>query len=224
MGKGEEAEAVGAVRDHPLRRRKPTSHERMTGEPWDASYHDGPAPWDIGEPQQAIVRLGTEGGFSGAVLDVGCGSGENTLYIASLGLQVMGFDVAETALSMARAKAANRGIEAEFVAADALKLERLGRRFDTVLDCGLFHTFNADERSRYAVSLATVTKHSGTLHVLCFSDVGSDTGPHPISQEQLSAAFNRRNGWDIATIVAERIQTRFHEHGAPAWLASITRI
>lgn len=224
MGKGEEAEAVGAVRDDPFRGRKPTSHERMTGELWDASYHDGPAPWDIGEPQQAIMRLGTEGGFSGAVLDAGCGSGENTLYIASLGLPVLGFDVAETALSMARAKAADRGINTEFVAADAFKLERLGRQFDTVLDCGLFHTFNSDERSRYAVSLASVTQHNGTLHVLCFSDVGSDIGPHPISQEQLRAAFNRANGWDIATIVADRVQTRFHDHGAPAWLASIKRI
>jgi ubiquinone/menaquinone biosynthesis C-methylase UbiE len=224
MGKREEAEAVGGHPDDPFRGRQPTSHELMTGVPWDASYHDGPAPWDIGEPQQAIMRLGAEGGFSGAVLDAGCGSGENTLYIASLGLPVMGFDVAETALSMARTKAADRGIEAEFVAADAFKLECLGRQFDTVLDCGLFHTFNAGERPKYAVSLASVTKQSGTLRVLCFSDVGSDLGPHPISQEQLRAAFNRRNGWDIASIVAERIQTRFHEHGAPAWLASITRM
>jgi len=223
MGKGEEAKAIGGLPDDPFGGRQPTSHEQMAGVPWDASYRDGPAPWDTGEPQQAIVRLASEGGFSGAVLDAGCGTGENTLYMASLGLPALGFDVAETALSMARAKAADRGIEAEFVAADALKLERLGRQFDTVLDCGLFHTFNADERSRYAVSLASVTKHNGTLHLLCFSDVGSDVGPHPISREQLTAAFIPRNGWDIATIVSERIQTRFHEHGAPAWLASIKR-
>ena len=217
-------EAVGNHRDDPFRGRHPTSHERMTGVPWDASYHDGPAPWDIGQPQPAIVRLASRGRFSGAVLDAGCGTGENTLHIASLGLPVVGFDVAQTALSMARAKAADRGIKPEFVAADAFNLERLGLRFDTVLDCGLFHTFNAGERPKYAVSLASVTKQSGTLRVLCFSDVGSDLGPHPISQEQLRAAFNRRNGWDIASIVAERIQTRFHEHGAPAWLASITRM
>jgi SAM-dependent methyltransferase len=158
------------------------------------------------------------------VLDAGCGTGENTLHIASLGLPVVGFDVAQTALSMARAKAADRGIKAEFIAADAFNLERLGLRFDTVLDCGLFHTFNADERPRYAVSLASVTKHNGTLYVLCFSDVGPDIGPHPISQEQLRAAFNPRNGWSVATIVAEELQTRFHNHGAPAWLASVKRI
>ena len=56
--------------------RQPTSHERMTGLPWDASYENGPPPWDIGEPQPAIVRLASEGGrFAGQVLDAGCGTG-----------------------------------------------------------------------------------------------------------------------------------------------------
>jgi hypothetical protein len=66
-------------------------------------------------------------------------------------------------------------------------LERLGRRFETVLDCGLFHTFDADERPRYVASLASVTEHDATLYVLCFSDDGPDTGPHPISQEELES-------------------------------------
>src|SRR5690348_13536201 len=108
----------------------------MTGLPWDASYHDGPAPWDVGQPQRAVVRVAAEGGFAGAVLDAGCGTGENALHVASLGLPVLGVDVAETALAIAREKANDRGIEAEFALADALKLERLGRRFGTVLDCG----------------------------------------------------------------------------------------
>ena len=130
----------------------------MTGLPWDASYHDGPAPWDIGQPQPAIVRLASEGGFAGAVLDAGCGTGENALHVASLGLSVLGVDVAETALAIARKKAADRGIEVEFAAADAFQLERLGRRFETVLDCGLFHTFDGDEQPRYVASLASVTE------------------------------------------------------------------
>src|SRR5690242_3209353 len=117
----------------------------MTGLPWDASYQDGPAPWDIGRPQPAIVRLASEGGIAGAVLDAGCGTGENALYVASLGLSVLGVDVAETALTIARAKADERGIGIEFAVADALRLASLGRRFDTVLDCGLFHTFDGDE-------------------------------------------------------------------------------
>src|SRR6516164_3470066 len=109
-------------------------------------------------------------------------------------------------------------------AADAFQLERLGRVFETVLDCELFHTFDGDERTRYVASLASVTEHDGTLYVLCFSDDGPDTGPHPISQEELRAAFNPSNGWDVAAIEPDRIQTRYHDDGAPAWFATIKRI
>jgi SAM-dependent methyltransferase len=218
------SERSGTLADDPFSGRHPTSHERMTGRPWDASYHDGPAPWDIGQPQPAIVRLASEGRFAGAVLDAGCGTGENALHIASLGLSVLGFDVAETALAMARAKAANRGINVEFAAADAFELERLGRKFDTVLDSGLFHTFDCGERPRYAASLASVTEHDGTLYVLCFANDGPDIGPHPISQQELRAAFNPSNGWNVVAIEPDRTHTRFHADGAPAWLATIKRI
>ena len=196
----------------------------MTGLPWDASYQKGPAPWDIGHPQPAIVRVASKGGFAGAVLDAGCGTGENALLIASLGLAVLGVDVAETALAIARTKAAHRGIEVEFAAVDAFQLERLGRRFETVLDCGLFHTFDGDERPRYVASLASVTEHDGTLYLLCFSEDGPDTGPHPITQEELRGAFNPSTGWNPAAIEADRVHTRFHDDGAPAWLATINRI
>jgi SAM-dependent methyltransferase len=202
--------------------RQPTSHERMAGRPWDASYTDGPAPWDIGRPQPAIVRLADAGAFAGAVLDAGCGTGENALHIASLGLRVLGVDVAETALSLAREKAAARGLDAEFARADALHLDRLGHAFDTVLDCGLFHTFDRDERRDYVTSLGSVTRDGGHLYVLCFSDVGACTGPHPVGQEELRAAF--AGGWSVVSITPERIETRFNAQGPPAWLAEIERI
>ncbi|WP_433527415.1 class I SAM-dependent methyltransferase [Nocardia pseudovaccinii] len=196
----------------------------MTGVPWDASYQDGPAPWDVGGPQRAIVRLGADGGFAGTVLDAGCGRGENALYVAALGFSVLGVDVAETALATARAQAVERGIDVEFVAADALQLERLGRKFETVLDCGLFHTFDGDERRGYVASLAAVTEHGGTLYVLCFSDEGPDTGPHPVSREELETAFDSGSGWNITALEPERIETRYHDDGAPAWLATINRV
>lgn len=210
--------------DDPFGGRRPTSHERLSGQPWDASYNNGPAPWDIGQPQPAVVRLAFAGGFAGAVLDAGCGTGENALHLASLGLSVLGVDVAPTALAIARDKAADRGVAVEFAAADAFQLQRLGRTFQAVLDCGLFHTFDAVERPGYVASLASVTNHGGTLYLLCFSDDSPDTGPHPVSQEELRAAFDPGDGWDVAIIVRERLQTRFHDHGAPAWLATINRI
>jgi SAM-dependent methyltransferase len=186
----------------PFGERTPTSHERMTGEPWDASYRDGPAPWDIGGPQPAIVRLASSGAFTGTVLDAGCGSGENALYLASLDLRVVGVDVAEIALGRARDNARERGLDATFVTGDAFALERLGRRFETVLDCGLFHTFDADERPRYVASLASVVDVGGTLHLLCFSDEGPGVGPHPVTEGELRAAFGNEAEWFVHRSVA----------------------
>jgi SAM-dependent methyltransferase len=195
----------------------------MTGLPWDASYQGGPAPWDVGGPQRIVVRLTSAGAFAGDVLDAGCGSGENALHLASHGLSVLGIDVAETAIAMAREKAARRGIEVEFAIADALHLERLQRTFESVLDCGLFHTFDRDERARYVASLASVMKPGAALYLACFSDAGPDTGPHPVSEDDLRAAFDPDHGWDFVSIEADRLQTRFHPDGAAAWLATIRR-
>jgi SAM-dependent methyltransferase len=218
-------------RDDPFCGRQPTSHEGMTGLPWDASYHGGSAPWDIGYPQPALVRLASEGGFAngGPVLDGGCGTGENALHIAALGLPVLGVDVAETAIAIAQQKAEankdSRKLQVEFAVADAFELHSLSRKFRTVFDCGLFHTFDANERAAYVLSLASVTERDAILHVLCFSDQGPEIGPHPVREEQLWTAFNSGTGWDIVSIKPERIHTRFHgENGAPAWLATIKRI
>jgi len=211
--------------DDSLPGRRPTSHERQFGQPWDASYHDGPAPWDVGGPQPAVVRTVAAGGFVGTVLDAGCGSGENALHIAASGLTVLGVDVAETALQRARAKAGERGIEAEFLAADALALQRLDRRFTTVLDSGLFHALDGDERREYVTGLAAVTEPGGTVYVLCFSDNGPDTGPHPVSADDLRSAFDSAASWELVAIESDRVLTRFHDdNGAPAWFATIKRI
>jgi SAM-dependent methyltransferase len=195
----------------------------MSGRPWDASYQDGPAPWEFGGPQPAVVHLASEGAFTGSVLDAGCGSGDNALLIASNGVPVLGFDVAETALERAREKAAERGVPAQFVSADALQLGELGRTFDTILDCGLFHTFDAGERSRYVVSLASVANSGAKLYVLCFSDEEPDAVPHPISQVDVHSAFNADSCWTVVGIEARKIETRIHENGAPGWLATVRR-
>lgn len=201
--------------------RQPTSHERMAGRPWDASYQDGPAPWEISGPQPAVAQLAARGVFEGSVLDAGCGSGENALHIAALGVAVLGVDVAETAIDAARQKAADRGVAAEFAVADALHLERLGRTFDTILDSGLFHTFDAGERAAYAGSLARVAKPGTMLYVVSFSDQGPEPVPHAVSQDDVRTGFSQ--GWTIVTIEASRLETRIHDNGAPAWLATIRR-
>nr|WP_167218764.1 class I SAM-dependent methyltransferase [Kribbella shirazensis] len=193
----------------------------MAGRAWDASYQDGPAPWEIVGPQPAVVELAARGVFGGAVLDAGCGSGENTLHIAALGVPVLGVDVAATAIDAARQKALERGVEAEFAVADALHLERLGRAFDTILDSGLFHTFDTGERAAYAGSLARAAKPGTMLYVVSFSDEGPEPVPHAVSQDDVRTAFSQ--GWTTVSIEPCRLETRIHDNGAPAWLSTIRR-
>lgn len=216
---------TGLRTDDPYGGRQPTSHERDAGQPWDASYRDGQAPWDIGAPQPAVVRLSSAGVFSGAVLDAGCGTGDNALHIAGRGLHILGVDVAETAVAIARASAAERGLHAEFIIADALNLDRMDRVFDTVLDCALFHALDNDERRNYVASLTSVTRRGAYLYLLCFSDADPATaGPHPVSRHELTAPFTAGSGWRIASLDPERLQARFAPEGAPAWLAKVERV
>ena len=206
----------------PYGNRTPTSHELAAGQPWDASYRGGPAPWDVGHPQQVVVRVAAAGGFSGRVLDAGCGTGENALHLAAMGLSVLGVDVAETAVEAARAKATERGLHADFEVADALEPGSFGRTFDTILDCGLFHSFDAGERRRYVAGLASVADPGATLYVLCFSDQGADLGPHPVSEAELRRTLGP-SGWRLLAVDQDRVETRFHDHGAPAWLVTARR-
>jgi SAM-dependent methyltransferase len=168
------------------------------------------------------VRLCDEGAFVGPVLDAGCGSGDNALEIAARGIEVVGADVAPTAIRQAEDKAMRRGIAATFLVADALELDRLGRTFRTVLDSGLFHTFEDDERAAYVDSLSTITTPGSVLYLMCFSDaVPGDEGPRRITRPELRAAFSA--GWNVISIEPDRLETRFDSGSVAAWLAKIER-
>jgi SAM-dependent methyltransferase len=198
----------------------------VTTPSWDAAYAGStPPPWDLGRPQPAFVRLAEQGLLTGQVLDVGCGTGEQTLLAASSGAEALGVDVSPLAVEQARGKAAARGINARFEVADALSLGDLGLSFDTVIDSGLFHVFDDDNRARYVASLASVLRPGGYLYLMCFSDRQPGTlGPRRVSQDELRAAF--ADGWTILAIQADTFAVNpgiFPATTVQAWLASITR-
>ena len=217
----------------------------MTTPSWDAAYAgSAPPPWDLGRPQPAFVRLAEQGLLTGQVLDVGCGTGEQTLLAASSGAEALGVDVSPLALEQARSKAAARGIPAaaggqigpaaaggqigtaRFEVADALSLGDLGLSFDTVIDSGLFHVFDDDNRARYVASLASVLRPGGHLYLMCFSDRQPGTfGPRRVSQDELRAAFG--DGWTILAIQADTFALNlgfFPATTAQAWLATVSRL
>ena len=186
------------------------------------AYRNGEPPWDIGAPQPAIVRLAQAGVIRGDVIDLGCGTGENALYLAARGLRVVGIDAAPTAIARAQAKAGPGEPRATFLVADACALDELGRTFDTAIDCGLFHTFSDPDRLEFARSLHGVIRPGGRYALLCFSDLEpGDFGPRRVSQGEIRTAF--ADGWRIDSIVAERFAARVPGDGAHAWLALLTR-
>lgn len=191
---------------------------------WDAVYRDGRPPWDIDRPQPAFVALADAGEIGGPVLDCGCGTGEQALMLAGRGIEVLGVDLAPSAIAIARRKALDRGIEVDFDVANALALGELGRHFATVLDSGVFHVFNDADRLRYVGSLASVLRAGGVLHLLCFSEhTPGDAGPRRVTQGELRAAF--ATGWSIERIEATRFQVVGPMFSDPphAWLARIVR-
>ena len=170
-------------------------------ETWDSSYATSTSPpWDIGRPQPAFVRLADTGLLSGRLLDAGCGTGEQTLLAASKGANALGIDISPRAIQRARGKAAERGIPARFEVADALNLGQFGLTFDTVIDSGVFHIFDDEDRGRYVASLASVVEPGGNLYLICFSEHRPGThGPRRVRQDELRAAFS--DGWNVTEIV-----------------------
>ena len=184
------------------------------------SAYLGTPPWDIGRPQPAIVRLAETGQITGSILDVGCGTGENVLYLAEHGYAAAGVDGAPTAINKARAKAKRRGLNASFEVADALNLPTPERQFDTVIDSGLFHVFSDDERPRFMESLGRVVRSGGTYFLMCFSDhQPGDWGPRRVTQAEIRALFG--DGWLVNSIEPSAFETTFGD--AQAWLATISR-
>ncbi len=196
----------------------------MSEHAFEQMYQQGTTPWDIGRPQPAIVQIAEQGAVAGRVLDCGCGTGENALYLAGQGYMVVGIDASPTAIARAQAKAQQRGLAATFEVADAFALDRLGQTFDTVLDCGLLHTFDAADRLRYVESLSTVTRPGGRAVVLCFSEAtAGQPGPtHRLSQAEIRAAF--QHGWQVEEIRPSHLETRLEPPQADAWLALVRRV
>jgi cyclopropane fatty-acyl-phospholipid synthase-like methyltransferase len=199
----------------------------MTTPPsWDTVYAPdaAPPPWDTGRPQPAFLRLADQGLLSGRLLDAGCGTGEHTLLAAARGAAATGVDIAPHAIARARDKAAARGLQARFEVADVLSLDQLGLSFDTVIDSGVFHVFDDQDRARYVASLSAVLRPGGHYYLICFSDrQPGDWGPRRVRQDELRAAFS--DGWSVTSIEADTFEVN---PGMPApivqaWLAALRR-
>jgi 2-polyprenyl-3-methyl-5-hydroxy-6-metoxy-1,4-benzoquinol methylase len=154
-------------------------------------YAGGHAPWDIAEPQPEIVTLDDAGVFGPRVLDVGCGTGETALFLASRGHDVTGIDAVAAAIEAAKSRATERGLDVCFHTADVLEvLPELIGKFHSVTDVGFFHALSDAQRADFATKLADKIAPGGVYAMLCFSErVPGAWGPRRVSEAEIRATF-----------------------------------
>jgi len=143
----------------------PSSPSPDRGSPvwWNQKYQSADTPWDTGIVPPEVYELVDSGALQppGVALDLGCGTGTNSAYLARLGFIVYGVDLAVTALQRARTKARIAGLPANFCAGDVADLSFLPVQASFALDIGCLHSLSPENRARYAASLAQRLERGG---------------------------------------------------------------
>lgn len=113
---------------------------------WDERYRTNTTAWEDDEVAPATKHLILSHVPPGlSILELGCGRGVDSIWLAEQGYEVVACDIAPTAIGQARARAELRGVTIEFRVADVLRDRRSLPRCQAVFERGVFHTFITDE-------------------------------------------------------------------------------
>ncbi|MGH3541038.1 MAG: SAM-dependent methyltransferase [Mycobacterium sp.] len=176
-------------------------------------------PWDTKAPKENVVGWQAQGLVHGDVLDIGCGLGDNAVYLARQGFNVTGLDISPTALITAERRADEAGVSVTFAVADSTKLDGYTDAFDTVVDSGMFHCLDEDGKRSYAAAVHRATRAGATLLLSCFSDANPPDAerPRPAVTEQTLRDVLGDAGWDIASL--EPVTVRRDQDGTEVEMA-----
>lgn len=130
---------------------------------YELQYRVARPRWDDGQVPPQVARLVSGNPNKGRALDLGCGTGTHSVYLALQGYSVTGVDISQTAINQARQKASQAGVKATFVVQDVNRLDSLPGPFDVALDVGCLHALQAGDQERYGLGLARLLEPGGTL-------------------------------------------------------------
>lgn len=169
-------------------------------------------PWSIDEPQPEIAALIEDGKFRGPVLDAGCGEAAVSLYLAERGFTTVGLDQSPTAITLAREKAARRGLTtATFEVADISDFSGYDGTFATIVDSTLFHSMPVELRDGYQRSIVRAAAPGASYFVLVFrrDSMPSDGPANPVTEDELREVVSRY--WVVDDIRPARIHANVPE-------------
>ncbi len=151
-------------------------------------------PWHFAEPPKFLVAALDQRERPGAALDIGCGAGTFSVYMAKRGYKVTAVDFMPQAVAMTLKQAREAGVDIDVVQADITAFEpEPGQAFDVALDVGCLHALNAGQRQSYAQGISRLLK-PGADYIL--SHLGSrgwwdhwPIGPNRIARDKIEALF-----------------------------------
>jgi cyclopropane fatty-acyl-phospholipid synthase-like methyltransferase len=125
-------------------------------------------PW-VGRARSELVQLVESGELlPGRAIDLGCGEGDNAIFLAQHGFQVTGIDFSPAAIDKARAKAREAGAEAEFLVDDLTRLTSVTGEFDLIVDYGTFDDLSIKDRAAYVDQVISLAKPGARFLLWCF--------------------------------------------------------
>jgi SAM-dependent methyltransferase len=136
---------------------------------WDQAYRSGEyrKHWGIPYPSQELVGIAATipSPETKIAIDIGCGAGQETVFLAQLGFTTYGFDQSEEALKIATARAADAGVTVNFQLANILQLPLADQSVDFINDRGCLHVIGNEQRATYAKEMARILKPGGKLFI-----------------------------------------------------------
>ncbi len=190
---------------------------------WDRLYREGRPSWETGQVSSELVKLLKEGAIPvGRVLELGCGTGANAVYLAQNGFEVTAVDSAPTALERARRRGRLESTPVHFILDDVYEFAKQAEPFDLIFDAGFYHFARRDDLDQLLDLLWRVTRH-GSYYVTFAGNADDDSegGPPRVTEEDIRGELGRL--LDVARLRTFRIESPDHEEGYLGWSCVMKR-